>query len=370
MRTHPAPAVLLSLLLSGCGCKLLAADLPYPFAFETVKVAEGIYAFVEPPGKAIVSGNTTVVIGEDAVLVVDTGHHPELSRRMTEEIKRLTPKPVRYVVNTHWHNDHVGGNSIFAEAFPHARFIAQAFTAEALDTQVRPYYGEPCAKLGATQTKPYREALAKNIGSDGKPIPEERRTRIESMLHQADVAMEECRQFRYRGTDLAFTDHLTARLGGRNVEILWLGRANTAGDAVIYVPDARVVAVGDILVHPFPFATQSYISEWASTLRKIEAMDTVAIIPGHGPVMRDRKYLVDIAELMESIMKQARAAYHPGMTVDELRARVDLEPFRARIAGGNAFIDANFNAMVKTSAVARAWQELEGKLEPEAMPKG
>jgi hypothetical protein len=73
---------------------------------------------------------------------------------------------------------------------------------------------------------------------------------------------------------------------------------------------------------------------------------------------------------MESIMKQARAAYQPGMSVEELRGKIDVEPFRARIAGTNAFVDANFNAMVKSSAVARAWQELAGKLEPEAMPKG
>jgi hypothetical protein len=86
--------------------------------------------------------------------------------------------------------------------------------------------------------------------------------------------------------------------------------------------------------------------------------------------MRDKKYLVDIAELLESIMKQARSAYRPGMTVDELRGKIDVEPFRARIAGGNAFIDANFNAMIKSSAVNRAWQELAGKLEPEAMPRG
>jgi hypothetical protein len=105
-------------------------------------------------------------------------------------------------------------------------------------------------------------------------------------------------------------------------------------------------------------------------LRRIEAMDTAAIVPGHGPVMRDKKYVVDIAELMESVMKQARAAYRPGITVEELRAKIDVEPFKQRIAGGNAFIEANFNAMVKTSAVARAWQELAGQLEPEAMPKG
>lgn len=363
----------------GVGCVALlclglahpaAAAPPYPFTFETVKVAEGVHAFIEPFGTAIVSGNVTLVVGDESALVVDTGHHPELSRRMTEEIRRLTPKPVKYVVNTHWHNDHVAGNSVFAAAFPEARFVAHAFTAKILDTQVRPYYGEPCVGLYRSQTRPLREMYEKGVGPDGKPLTDERRERFARFLAQGDIAMEECRAFRYRGSDIAFDDKLTVRLGGRDVEILWLGRANTGGDAVVYVQDAKVAAVGDILVHPFPFATQSYIGEWAAVLRRLEKMDTVAIVPGHGPVMRDKRYLVDIAELMESIMRQARAAYRPGITLDELRGKIDVEAFTQRIAGGNAFIEANFNAMIKASAVSRALQELEGRLEPEAMPKG
>jgi glyoxylase-like metal-dependent hydrolase (beta-lactamase superfamily II) len=309
----------------GCvagSCTTEAAE-PYPFSFETVKVADGIYAFVEAPGKAIVSGNTTVVIGEDGVLVVDTGHHPELSRRMTEEIRRLTPKPVKYVVNTHWHADHVGGNSIFAEAFPEARFIAHAFTAQVLDTEVRPYFGKPCEELSRNQTQRFREMLAKGIGADGKPIPADRRERLEAALKLAAVARDECKEFRYRGADLAFGERVNVRLGGRSVDILWLGRANTAGDAVVYVPDAKVAVTGDILVHPFPFAVHSYISEWAAVLRRIEAMDTVAIVPGHGLVMCDKRYVADLAELMESLMSQARAAYRPGITLEELRGKVD-----------------------------------------------
>jgi len=343
---------------------------PYPFSFETVKVADGIYAFIEAPGKAIVSGNSVLVIGDDSALVVDTGHHPELSRRMTEEIRALTRKPVRYVVNTHWHNDHVSGNWIFAEAFPEARFIAHRFTAEVLEAEVRPYYGEPCARFLGSQMKPLREAYDKGLTVDGKPLEGARRERYADFLAQGAAGLAECMAFRYRGSDIAFNERVTIRLGKRNVEVLWLGRANTGGDAVIRVPDAKVVITGDIVVHPFPFATQLYIGVWAAVLRKLEAMDADAIVPGHGFVMRDKKYIVDLAELMESIMKQARAAYRPGITVDELRAKIDVEPFKERIAGGNAFIEANFNAMIKSSAVNRAFQELEGKLEPETMPRG
>jgi glyoxylase-like metal-dependent hydrolase (beta-lactamase superfamily II) len=355
-------------LFALAACAAQAA--PYPFSFGTVKVAEGIYAFVEPPGHAIVSGNSTLIVGDDAALVVDTGHHPALTRRMVAEVRRLTSKPVRYVVNTHWHNDHVAGNAIYAEAFPEARFIAQAFTAKALGDFIRPYMGEQCAAFLRSQTAPLREALASGHGSDGKPLAEARRRRLGEVLEEADAGTQECREFRFRGADLAFGDRLDVELGHRTVEVRWLGRANTAGDAIVYVPDAKVLATGDIVVHPFPFATQSYISEWARALRRIEAMDAVAIIPGHGPVMHDKSYVDEIAALMESIGAQVRAAYKPGMSLEEVRAKVDLEAFRKRIAGDDPTLNANFDAQVRDSAVARAYQEAIGRFEPEGLPRG
>jgi cyclase len=340
-----------------------------PFTYSTTRVAEGIYVFSEPPGHAVVSGNTMVIVGDAAVAVVDTGHHPSLTRRMIAEIRALTPKPVAYVVNTHWHNDHVSGNAEYADAFPGVRFVAHAFTARLMDTETRTFQTETCRGFLRTQSQPLRDALAQGVAMDGTPLTEARRRRYERFVGEADAALAECLEFRFRGTDIAFEDRVTLRLGAREAQVMFLGRANTAGDAVVLVPDANVVAVGDILVHPFPFATQSYIGEWAAVLRRIEAMRPAAIVPGHGPVMRDTRYLADVAELMESIDRQVRAAYRPGMPLAELRRHVDLAPFRARIAGDDPFLQANFDAMAADSAVARAWQAARGALEPEGLPR-
>lgn len=338
-----------------------------PFSYQTVRVADGIYAFVESFGHAVVSGNTLAIVGDSGIVVVDTGQHPELTRRIAAEIRALSPKPVQYVINTHWHNDHVAGNSIYAEEFPGARFIAHAFTAELIDTETRKFQGPTCQSFLRAQSQIIRDMLKSGIGPDEKPLSDARRARYTSVLVDADAALEECLEYRFRGTDLAFEDRLTLRLGNRVVQVMYLGRANTAGDAVVYVPDAKVVTVGDILVYPFPFATQSYIGEWAAVLRKIQAMGAEVIVPGHGPVMRDTKYLVEIAELMESIDSQVKAAYRPGMPLEELRKKVDLATFRARIAGSDPVIGANFDAMVSGSAVARAWQQARGQMEPEGL---
>lgn len=343
----------------------LAAD--YPYSYRRVDVAPGVHAFMEDFGRAVVSGNIVAIVGEDSVAVIDTGHHPRLTRKIVSEIRNLTPKPVRYVVNTHWHNDHVSGNHVFEEAWPGVTVVAHAFTAQAMDTTVRDFQGPNCVPYLKTQSQPLRDALASGKGRDGQPLPEARRKRMEAFVLEADVAIEECAEFRYRSPGLTFTDKVTLRLGKREVEVMHWGRANTAGDVVAWVPDVRVLAAGDLVVHPFPFATASYISEWATVLKRLEATPYDAMVPGHGPVMRDRKYVAGIREVLESLMAQARAAYTPGMTAEELRAKIDLKAHRQRIAGDDAMIGANFDNMIGNLAVGRAWQELAGKWEPESV---
>ncbi len=358
-------ARLLAALLLAPGLALAGA---YPWSYQRVQVADGIHVFIEPFGHAIVSSNTVAIIGEEAVAVVDTGHHPRLSRAIAAEIRALTDKPVRYVVNTHWHNDHVSGNSAYAAAFPGATFVAHSFTSAVMDKDVRDFQGPNCAPFLRTQSRPLRETLASGKGTDGTPLTEARRKRVEQFVAEADAGIAECAEFRYRGVDVTFEDRMTLKLGQRVVELIHWGRGNTAGDIVAWVPDARVLAAGDLVVHPFPFATQSYISEWAAVLRKLEAMPFEALIPGHGPVMRDRRYVADVREVMESVMAQARAAYRPGMDAAQLRKAIDLKPFRVRIAGDDAMIGANFDYMIGDLAVGRAWQELAGKWEPEGLP--
>jgi cyclase len=343
--------------------------LAEPFSYERVPVADGIFVFTEKFGHAIVSGNSLVIVGDTGVVVVDTGHHPDLTRRMIAEIRAITPKPVQYVVNTHWHADHVSGNFVYAEAYPGVKFIAHAFTAELMEKEASVNMGPGCQAFLRVQTKVLRESMASGIGPDGTALTDARRARFREIIEDADVAMGECLQVSFPGTDIAFQDRVTLRLGKREVQVMFLGRANTAGDAVVYVPDAKVAAVGDILVHPFPYAFQSYIGDWAAVLRRIEAMDTVAIVPGHGPVMRDRAYLVEIAELMESVDAQVRGAYRPGMSLEDVRKKVDLAGFRERIAGGDRILQLNFDASIGGSAVARAYQALRGELEPEGLPK-
>lgn len=341
------------------------AATPGPFDYDTVEIAPNVYGFFEKRLNAIVSSNIIAVIGSESVLVYDTGHHPTATRRIIADIKRLTPKRVRYVVISHWHDDHWAGNGEFASAYPDVQIIAHDFTAKLMESRKDSFRGEACKKDIVDSSKPLRDLLASGKRPDGTPFSDSTRQRLERFAEANDAQLAECDEMRYRGVDRRIDKSLSLDLGKRRVEIRFLGRGNTAGDVVAFLPDSKTLLTGDLVVFPFPFATQVYISEWAKVLRTIDGMDVAAIVPGHGPVMRDKQYVRDVAEVLESIDKQARASYRPGMTVDSLRATIDLSAFTDRFTHGDGFLKANFDAQMKGSAIERMWQELTGQWKPE-----
>jgi glyoxylase-like metal-dependent hydrolase (beta-lactamase superfamily II) len=336
-----------------------------PFDYETKEIAPNVYGFFEKRLNPIVSSNIIAVIGDDAVLVFDTGHHPSITRQILSDLRRLTPKPVKFVVVSHWHDDHWAGNGDVARAFPGVRVIAHEFTAKMLEARSKDFRGEACRKDVSDQLPSLKQRLENGKLPDGTPLPDATRQRLTNFVEALEGQVPECDAMVYRGVDQRMNDNLTIDLGGRRVELEFLGRGNTAGDIVALLPDSRTLLVGDLVVAPFPFATQSYISEWSKVLRKIEAMDLEQIVPGHGPILTDKQYVRDVAETLESIERQARAAYKPGMTADSLRAKIDLSELGERFAKGDRFIRANFDAQMKGSAIDRMWQELVGQSKPE-----
>ena len=336
-----------------------------PFDYETKEIARGVYGFFEKRLNPIVSSNIIAVIGTDAVLLFDTGHHPTITRQILGDVKRLTSKPVKYVVVSHWHDDHWAGTGDVAAAFPGITVIAHDFTAKLLESRSKDFRGEACRKDATQQLPSLRERLANGKLPDGTPLPDASRQRLTNFIEALEGQVPECDAMVYRGVDHRMNDSLTIDLGGHRVRLAFLGRGNTAGDIVAFLPESKTLLTGDLVVYPFPFATQPYISEWVTVLRKIETMDVERIVPGHGPVFTDKQYLRDVTETLESISRQARAAYKPGMTADSLRAKIDLSEFAEGFSKGDRFIRANFDAQMKGSAIDRMWQELVGEWKPE-----
>src|SRR5215831_6629822 len=144
--------------------------------YRTVKLTEGVYAFVAPESKTpFVSGNSLVVIGRDAVLVVDSTNVPSLARRMIGDIRKLTDKPVRFLVNTHWHPDHLMGNAAYQEAFPGISIVSTTAMREIADVQVPAYFDQTLGAAGKTTTDTLRTMLKSGKKPNGTDIGAEDR---------------------------------------------------------------------------------------------------------------------------------------------------------------------------------------------------
>ena len=334
--------------------------------YDQVTLADGIYGFIAPPpNSGVVQSNCLLIVGEDSALVVDSGQFPSLAERMIEDIKRITGKPVRYLINTHWHFDHSWGNAQYQAAYPGIALISTEFTRKMLEQEGAKTLAETPGK-NLSQAKEIRDLIAKSTFSDGRPIPEEYRR---MMLFNADTLEHinaEFPQTRNAPPTIGFEKELTINLGKREVKVMWLGRANTGGDAVVWVPDARLLATGDTVVYPIPFAFGSYMGEWPAVLQQMIDLKPATIVPGHGIVMHDVTYLQTLHDLFLALTAQVKDAVAHGLTLEETRKRVLLPEFKAKMAGGDSMMLTQWwKGAFLEPAVDRAYQEATGKMKPE-----
>lgn len=346
------PRIAVILALTGA---ILTAQ-PSPPTFEFQKLADGVYASIrrEPVGLGV-DANNLFVIGDDGVLVVDTNFGPSSTRQVLAELRRVTDKPVKYVVNTHPHDDHVLGNAVYREAYPNAEFIGHAFLTEYL-----PGKGAANRKAQVENLPGFAEALqgalAKGVNFAKQPITDEERAGYESDLRLIGAYLKDAPAFVDVLPTRTVTDRLTLALGTRRIDVLHLGRGHTAGDLVVHLPQEGIVATGDLVVFPIPLVggDQSFVADWSATLEKVIALEPKIVVPGHGPVMRDTRYARQMADLFASVTSQVKAA--PGTTLDEVRKTVDITAFREKFAGESQLKRFLFASYVTGPAVASAYR--------------
>ncbi|HSJ96412.1 MAG TPA: MBL fold metallo-hydrolase, partial [Myxococcota bacterium] len=247
---------------------------------------------------------------------------PGIARRVVDEIRRLTPAPVRYIVNTHWHGDHLLGNSVFREAFPEARIVAHSHTA----AEGARYYADYAAKSAERLPRAMDDMRRRRDASRSG----EEREFLERTVACAERLLPEIPRTRYVAPDLLVDGSLRVELGGVAVSVEHLGSGNTPGDLVAWVEGDRLVATGDLLVHPAPYAIGSALEPWIATLGRLRARNAAVIVPGHGPVMRDDRYLRDVEALIAGTHRQLTAMLASGVARSEAAARLDVAAFRDR----------------------------------------
>ena len=337
-----------------------AARFPSVLTYRTERIAEGVYAFITPEERSsFQAGNSIAIVGDDGVLVFDTGNIPSATTRQIAEIRRITSKPVRYVVNSHWHPDHTLGNAEYRRAFPGVVVIGTSATRAGILERVPTYVDQ--MRSFAPIDSVMRLRLRTGKLRDGSPMPDSTRLVWGLTTHDYAEFMPEVVHTTPSAPDLVFDDTLTIVLGKRRVQLARPGRGNTAGDAFLFLPDERILLTGDLVTVPCPFPGTSYFADWIRSLDALEARGAATIVPGHGDVQRDYAYLRMVRELLAFTLERAREAVKAGTSLDDFRTRIDFAPYVARFAGGDPVRREAFRNFYAGAAVERAYEEAKGE---------
>lgn len=330
--------------------------------FELQKLAEGVFAAIrkQPPLFSF-DPNNVFIINEQDVVVVDANASLAGTRQLLAALRKLTNKPVKYVINTHWHDDHIIGNQIWREAFPEVEFIGHIST-----LKDRPTVGEGNRQAMLSGGKGYAAHL-RNLAEQGKslagtPITEEERVNYLGDAAWIERALAEAPQVKIILPTLTIENELTLHRGKRTIEIRHLGAGHTAADLVVYLPEEGILMTGDLVVWPIPLVgSTSFPAAYSKTVEKLLAMQARVFVPGHGPVMRDDGYIRQVSRLLASIREQTAQAVARGETLEQARKSVNLTEFRQSLAGDSMLKRILFGDYVSGAGVAAAFREATTK---------
>ena len=234
------------------------------FTFEFSEVAAGVWVGVRPDSSRFpVMGNTMFVLSDEGVVVFDGGGVPAMADQIIEKVRSLTDKPVTHVVTSHWHGDHNFGIYRFAEEFANVQFIAHHFTADVMQSPRIAYIDRSPGFIDRNR-EIYTAIIETGKDADGNDVPEYDRLAYQYILEDEELLMREFDRFRVTPPNVLMEDSYTIESGKRTIELLHLGHANTAGDIVMWLPEEKIVATGDIVVLPSPYAFNVPPRPWAA----------------------------------------------------------------------------------------------------------
>ncbi|HMV83470.1 MAG TPA: MBL fold metallo-hydrolase [Blastocatellia bacterium] len=326
--------------------------------FEIQKLADGVYAALRkhPPLMSFDPNNVFIINDED-VVVVDANASLAGTRALLAELRKLTSKPVKYVINTHWHDDHIIGNQVYREAFPNVEFIAHVST-----LRDRPTIGESNRQQMLNGGRGYaahlRSRVAENKSLAGTELTEEERINYLSDAAWIERALSEAPQVKILPPTLTVDERLTLQRGKRTIDIRFLGRGHTGADLIVHLPQEGILMTGDLIVWPVPLVgSTSFPADYSATLEKLLTIPAQIIVSGHGPVLRDQEYLKQTARLLASLKTQTAAAVAHGETLEQARKSVDLKEFRQQFTGDSMMRRILFGDYVSGAGVAAAFRE-------------
>lgn len=313
------------------------------------KITETIYR-ADAPGTPGINSTSWVFINDADVLLTDSEGSPASARSLLEGVKSITDKPVKYLVDTHFHIDHAYGNTALP---PTVQVIGSDFTRRML-------LG-PEARQGVT-FRNFTDPMPARIASLRTQLASEADAQKRATLQQQLAAVEASLavysgDFPLQAPSVTVSSVMSVWSGAKEFRIMWIGRAHTAGDLVVYVPAERAVASGDILFKStVGWQGDAFPNDHPATLDKLKALDLELVLPGHGDHIQGRTAIdaaiANMQEYLREEWRQAAAAKAEGASPDDALTRMDMSRFATAYGQG---------IRPSLAAVRRIYEIIDGK---------
>jgi cyclase len=286
------------------------------------KVVDGVY-YTTASGTMNVGANSPVILTDDEALVIDSEITPAAARALVADLKAVTSKPVRYVVDSHYHYDHAHGNQVFTRD---AQVIGHDNTRRRMLTNVLEQY----TYLSSVQPVPARvEALKQRIAQESDP---QQKAALERQVANSLAYLEQVKETIVTPPNLTFDKTMTLYRGGREIRILYLGRGHTDTDVVVYLPKERIVCTGDLMESVVSYMGDSFPEDWIATLERLKAIDFDTVMPGHGVVFKGKTKIEAFQKYLRDVITQVTALRKQGLSADAAAAKVDVTAYANEFA--------------------------------------
>ncbi len=294
--------------------------------FDIQKAANGVF-FAHARAQARVNCNAAIFVRSKDVVVVDAHSKPSAAASLIAQIKReVTEKPVRYVVNTHFHWDHTQGNHAYREANEKVDFIATETTKQLLGDQ------------GIARLKETMEEARKNLDDlrerAGHATSAAEKAFCADQIRQLEGYQAEMKDWAPELPTITFDKTYLLKDPLFDLHLEFHGHAHTAGDVFVLCPQQRALATGDASHCWFPNIADGFPRSWPRTIDDVGKGDFQYVLGGHGPLQSDRTVMMNQRNYIEELVEKVEAGKKAGQSLAEMQKRLTVASLKSLQSNG------------------------------------
>lgn len=285
------------------------------------EVAEGVW-LASGTGSVHTMSNAMVLVGEFDTLVVDSHVTPAAARALLDSLSVITDKPVRYLVNSHYHFDHAHGNQSFPGG---VEIIGHEFTRAKLNGDIGNVLEERTFLSFSNAVPGTVERLANQAEQETNPT---RKAQLEEQHRVQRDYLNAIPEVSPTPPNITLQEKMTlfqvVANGSREIQLHHFGRAHTGGDVVVYLPQVGVVFTGDMMLPGLAYMGDGHVDEWPAALEGLKGLEFDTWLPGHGPVMRSKDPISNFQAYLRDLWSKAESTYTGGVSWEEAAQQIDM----------------------------------------------